>query len=55
VIIGAMAEFERSLISARVKSGMAKAKAKGKRFGRRVKPGHKPSRTTLWRRARESK
>jgi DNA invertase Pin-like site-specific DNA recombinase len=33
-IIGAMAEFERSLIQERVKSGLRNAKAKGKRLGR---------------------
>ena len=39
-IIGAMAEFERSLIVERVKAGMRKARAKGKRIGR-------PPRTSL--------
>jgi DNA invertase Pin-like site-specific DNA recombinase len=33
-IIGAMAEFERSLIVERVKAGMRNARAKGKRIGR---------------------
>jgi DNA invertase Pin-like site-specific DNA recombinase len=33
-IIGAMAEFERSLIVERVKAGMRNARAKGKRVGR---------------------
>jgi DNA invertase Pin-like site-specific DNA recombinase len=33
-IIGAMAEFERSLIQERVKAGLRNAKAKGKRLGR---------------------
>jgi len=33
-IIGAMAEFERSLIQERVKAGLRNARAKGKRFGR---------------------
>jgi DNA invertase Pin-like site-specific DNA recombinase len=33
-IIGAMAEFERSLIVERVKAGMRNAKAKGRRIGR---------------------
>jgi DNA invertase Pin-like site-specific DNA recombinase len=33
-IIGAMAEFERSLIQERVKAGMRNARAKGKRIGR---------------------
>jgi DNA invertase Pin-like site-specific DNA recombinase len=37
-IIGAMAEFERSLIQERVKAGLRNARAKGKKFGRpRVK------------------
>ena len=35
-IIGAMAEFERSLIQERVKAGLRNARAKGKRFGRPV-------------------
>jgi DNA invertase Pin-like site-specific DNA recombinase len=39
-IIGAMAEFERSLIVERVKAGMRNARAKGKRIGR-------PPRTSL--------
>jgi DNA invertase Pin-like site-specific DNA recombinase len=33
-IIGAMAEFERSLIQERVRAGLRVAKAKGKRLGR---------------------
>jgi len=33
-MIGAMAEFERSLIQERVKAGLRNAKAKGKRLGR---------------------
>jgi DNA invertase Pin-like site-specific DNA recombinase len=33
-IIGAMAEFERSLIRERVKAGLRNARAKGKKFGR---------------------
>jgi DNA invertase Pin-like site-specific DNA recombinase len=33
-IIGAMAEFERSLIQERVKAGLRNAKAKGQRLGR---------------------
>jgi DNA invertase Pin-like site-specific DNA recombinase len=33
-IIGAMAEFERSLIQERVKAGLRNARAKGKQFGR---------------------
>ena len=35
-IIGAMAEFERSLIQERVKAGLRNARAKGKRLGRPV-------------------
>ena len=37
-IIGAMAELESSLISERVKAGMAAAKARGKKLGRRKTP-----------------
>ncbi len=33
-IIGAMAEFERSLIQERVRAGLRNARAKGKTFGR---------------------
>jgi len=33
-IIGAMAEFERSLIRERVKAGLQNARAEGKQFGR---------------------
>jgi DNA invertase Pin-like site-specific DNA recombinase len=43
-IIGAMAELESSLISERVKAGMAAAKARGKRFGRPATPPHIVSR-----------
>jgi DNA invertase Pin-like site-specific DNA recombinase len=32
--IGAMAEFERSLIQERVRAGLRNARAKGKKFGR---------------------
>src|SRR5215467_5154073 len=35
-IIGAMAEFERSLIQERVRAGIRNARAKGKRLGRSV-------------------
>ena len=38
-IFGAMAEFERSLISDRTKAGLARARAEGKQIGR--KPGQK--------------
>ena len=44
-IIGAMAEFERSLITERVRAGMRNALAKGRRIGR-------PPRTHLSREAR---
>ena len=43
-IIGAMAELESSLISARVQAGMAAAQARGKRFGRPATPPHVVSR-----------
>lgn len=36
-ILGGLAEFERSLISARTAAGRARAKANGVRFGRRPK------------------
>lgn len=53
-IMAAVAQQERIRISDRTKAGMARAKAKGKRFGRRVKPGCQPSRTTLWRRRKRA-
>jgi len=37
-IIGAMAEFERELIGERVKAGLANARRKGKRLGRKPIP-----------------
>ncbi len=37
-IIGAMAEFERSLIQERVRAGLRNARAKGKKFGRSRAP-----------------
>ena len=40
-IIGAIAEFERTLIRERVKSGLARAKAQGKRLGRPRMPAKK--------------
>jgi len=43
-IIGAMAELESSLISERVKAGMAAAKSRGKRLGRPTTPAHLVSR-----------
>jgi DNA invertase Pin-like site-specific DNA recombinase len=42
-IIGAMAEFERSLIQERVRAGLRNAKQKGKRLGRPPRPGKIPS------------
>lgn len=39
-ILSGIAEFERDLLSDRVKSGLAAAKARGKRLGR--PPGHRP-------------
>ena len=39
-MLAGIAQFERDLISERVKSGLAAAKARGKRLGRR--PGHRP-------------
>lgn len=40
-IMAALAEFERDLLSERIRSGIAAAKAKGRTFGRR--PGQRPS------------
>ena len=37
-VMGAFAEFERSIIRERVKAGLARAKAQGKRLGRRPIP-----------------
>ena len=51
-IIGAMAEFERSLIQERVRAGLRNARAKGKRLGRPEVPLKTASRQTRWRRAR---
>lgn len=48
-LLGAMAEFERSLIQERVRAGLQNARAKGKILGRPLK-GEKLSRTTEWRR-----
>jgi DNA invertase Pin-like site-specific DNA recombinase len=39
-IIAGIAEFERELIQERIRSGIATAKARGKRLGRQ--PGHRP-------------
>jgi DNA invertase Pin-like site-specific DNA recombinase len=51
-IIGAMAEFERSLIQERVRAGLRNAVAKGKRLGRPQVPLAEASRQTIWRRQR---
>jgi len=52
-VIGAMAEFERSLIVERVRSGLKNARAKGKVLGRPRLGSLVPvSRTTAWRRAK---
>ena len=40
-VMAALAEFERDLICERIKSGIAAAKARGKRLGRQ--PGPRPS------------
>ena len=54
-IIGAMAEFERSLIVERVKAGLRNAKSKGKQLGRpRLTNLASASRTTRWRRERKN-
>jgi DNA invertase Pin-like site-specific DNA recombinase len=53
-IIGAMAEFERSLIQERVKAGLRNARAKGKRLGRPEAPTATASRQTLWRRRKRA-
>ena len=39
-MLAGIAQFERDLISERVKSGLAAAKARGKKLGRQ--PGHRP-------------
>jgi DNA invertase Pin-like site-specific DNA recombinase len=49
-ILGAIAQQERVRISDRTKAGLARVKAKGVRLGR--PESKKPSRTTLWRRAK---
>jgi DNA invertase Pin-like site-specific DNA recombinase len=55
-IIGAMAEFERSLIVERVKAGLRNAKIKGRQLGRpRLTNLASASRTTRWRRKRKNK
>jgi DNA invertase Pin-like site-specific DNA recombinase len=52
-IIGAMAEFECSLIVERVKAGLRNAKSKGRQLGRpRLTNLASASRTTRWRRER---
>ncbi|HCR17038.1 MAG TPA: resolvase [Candidatus Latescibacteria bacterium] len=49
-IIGAMAEFEREIIRERVRSGLAKAKAQGKKLGRPRVPDKTISRIRTLRR-----
>jgi len=39
-VLSGVAEFERELIQERIRSGIAAAKARGKRLGRQ--PGHRP-------------
>lgn len=52
-VIGAMSEFERSLIQERVKAGLRNARAKGRTLGRpRIANLAIVSRTTAWRRRR---
>jgi len=53
-IIGAMSEFERSLIQERVRAGLRNARAKGKRLGRPEAPTATASRQTLWRRRKRA-
>ena len=53
-IIGAMAEFERSLIQERVRAGLRNARAKGKRLGRPEVAEGVASRQTLWRRRKHA-
>ena len=50
-ILSGIAEFERDLLSDRVKSGLVAAKARGKRLGR--PPGHRPKSDRLVYVARE--
>lgn len=52
-IIGAFAEFERNMISERVKAGMERAMKNGVKVGRpKIEDESKMSRVTLWRRKR---
>lgn len=54
-VIGAMAEFERTLIQERVCAGLRNARAKGKLLGRpKLQDVSALSRTTLWRRQRDA-
>jgi DNA invertase Pin-like site-specific DNA recombinase len=54
-VIGAMAEFEQSLIQERVCAGLRNARAKGRTLGRpRLQNGVTVSRTTAWRRKQAS-
>jgi DNA invertase Pin-like site-specific DNA recombinase len=54
-IIGAMAEFERSLIQERVCAGLRNARAKGRILGRpRLQNVTTASRSTIWRRRKQA-
>jgi DNA invertase Pin-like site-specific DNA recombinase len=48
--VGGLAEFERELIKARTAEGRHRAKARGVRFGRKLKLSHHQIRKTLARR-----
>lgn len=52
-MLASFAEFERELISERVKDGMHRAKLGGAKFGRPRVSDAKASRTTLWRRSKK--
>jgi DNA invertase Pin-like site-specific DNA recombinase len=51
-ILGGLAEFERSLILARTAEGRTRAKARGVRFGRKLKLSAHQRREALERRSR---
>lgn len=44
-----IAEFERDIITERIRAGLKHARAKGHRPGRKIDPIKGPSKTTLWR------
>jgi DNA invertase Pin-like site-specific DNA recombinase len=48
------AEFERDVITERIKAGLRHARAKGIILGRKIDPKKGPSRTTLWRRSKSA-